>query len=397
MVFVTIAGLVVAILGLPAVWIAVRANRTAVSAAEFSKVRQYVKSHQPELYSLAWAGSSPASQNADIPLLVKEGWLMKTPRPLDCISLKLVEQDVTPLGAQPRTRLGVPLRARHLCYSEALARSPGGEGLFNGALYRPLQVEGTRGGLRITCTPGRYFDYLDNGEVLAHEAGARLAKGKDPLAGPRRKAITDPFELSSRPTSLGVNTLTIRKGDTGESGFYMHKRSGSHVVNEEDQVGVVPAGEFTPSDISHEAMQADFSIWRNIMREYAEEFLNMPESYGRGGRTLDYEHDAPFAELSAARSRGDLDVWTFGVAVDPLCFKPELLTVCIFSANAFDAIFADLTPSNDEGTLLVGRNRHGIPFNSHNVKLYADSKGTSLAAAASLKLAWRHRRRFGLA
>lgn len=177
----------------------------------------------------------------------------------------------------------------------------------------------------------------------------------------------------------------------------MHKRGGSHVVNEEDQVGVVPAGEFTPSNISYEAMQADFSIWRNIMREYAGEFLNVPESYGRGGRTLDYENDAPFAELSAARNRGDLDVWTFGVAVDPLCFKPELLTVCIFSASAFDAIFADLTPSNDEGTLLVGPSRHGIPFNNHNVKLYADSKGTSLAAAAALKLAWRHRRRLGLA
>jgi hypothetical protein len=85
------------------------------------------------------------------------------------------------------------------------------------------------------------------------------------------------------------------------------------------------------------------------------------------------------------------------VVVDPLCFKPELLTVCIFSANAFDAIFADLTPSNDEGTLLVGPSRRGIPFNSHNVKLYADSMGTSLAAAVSLKLAWRHRRRLGLA
>jgi hypothetical protein len=271
------------------------------------------------------------------------------------------------------------------------------EKMFNGVVYRPLHVTPARGGLQITCVPGRYFDYLDSGEVLAHEVAARLLKGKgDPVSGPLRKSVINPFDLSSRPTSLGVNTLTIRRGSSGEHGFYMHLRSGSYVANEIGQVAVVPAGEFTPSDISYEAIHADFSIWRNIMREYAEEFLAAPEAYGRGGQSLDFENDKPYAELSAARARGDLVVQTFGIGIDPLVYKPELLTICIFSADAFDSIFADMVPANDEGGLLVGPNRHGIPFTSQNIKLYADNDRTGFSGAACLRLAWRYRKQLGL-
>jgi hypothetical protein len=396
--FVAIAGLVVAIIGLSAVWIAWRQYRGAHEAVEFDKVCEYLKAHQPELRSLAWSGSPVAWKSTEIPLLVKDGWLLKTPKAPEAVTVKLAEPNVTPRDAQKRNRSSEILPGLQGSYSKALAARSGGEGLFNGVVYRPLRVEGSRGGLRITCTKGCYFDHLDNCEVLAYEIGARLVKGsKDPVAGPRRRAVIDPFDLSSRPTSLGINTLTIRKGVNGEHGFYMHRRSGSHVVNEVDQIGVVPAGEFTPSDISYEAVQADLSIWRNIMREYAEEFLGAPESYGRGGKTIDFENGEPYAELSAARNRGDLIVRIFGVAIEPLCFKPELLTVCIFTADTFDRIFANMVPENDEGTLLVGPDRCGIPFTSSNVKLYAQSQGTASAAAACLTLAWRHRKHLQLA
>jgi hypothetical protein len=285
----------------------------------------------------------------------------------------------------------------HATYSRVLVTRPGKEQMFNGVVYRPVSVEVTEKGLQLILSKGWYFDYLDSSEVLAFELGARaLANKRSPAHGPRRRSVTDPFDLMSRATSLGVNTLTIRKSPNGHHGFFMHKRSGSYVVNESDLIHVVPAGEFTPSDISYEAIQADLSIWRNIMREYAEEFLDKEESYGRGGKPFDYENDFPYSELSAARRHGDLNVSTFGVAVDALCLKPELLTICIFKAKVFDEIFLNRASVNGEGVLLVGPNGHGIPFTNSNIELYADNKETASAGAACLKLAWRYRRELGL-
>jgi hypothetical protein len=110
-------------------------------------------------------------------------------------------------------------------YSKALVAKPGTDGMFNGVVYRPVRIEIIRGGLRVTCTKGYYFDYLDHSEVLAHEVGARILRGSsNPADGTRRRAIIDPFDFERRPTSLGVNTLTIRKSESGDYGFYMHKR-----------------------------------------------------------------------------------------------------------------------------------------------------------------------------
>jgi hypothetical protein len=397
--FFAVAGLIVAVLGLPAVWIALSANRANKRAASFDAVWEYVDSHQADLRSLAWSTSPVAWKSDVIPMLVRTGWLMDRPIPLDRVTLKWQTEVFQETGGGKR-RFGLSLTdpvGGYRSYSKALTTRAGKGQLFNGLIYRPVDVEVTSRGLQLTFIRGRYFDYLDTSEVLAFELGARLHSHKSsPADGPRRRAATDPFDLAARATSLGVNTLTIRRDVSGQHGFFMHKRSGAHVVNEADLIHVVPAGEFTPSDISYGAIDADFSLWRNVMREYAEEFLNKEEAYGQGGQPLNYDNDSPYAELSAAKRNGVLRVSVFGVAIDALCLKPELLTVCVFDANVFDRIFADMVSVDSEGVLLVGPNRKGIPFTCANVRLYADNADTTSAGAACLKLAWRHRRELGL-
>jgi hypothetical protein len=368
--------------------------------ASFDDVWEYVQTHQADLRSLAWSTSPPAWKSDIVPMLIRPGWLGNEPIPLENVSLELQTGFVTDQG---RARGLINLQPSrnsfggHQTYSKALTVRAGQDGLFNGLVYRPLNVEVSQGGFQLTFTEGRYFDYLDSSEVLAYELGARvLAHELYPAEGVLRRSIADPFNLALRATSLGVNTLTIRKDARGKHGFFMHKRSGSYVVNERGLIHVIPAGEFTPSNVAYEAVNDDFSIWLNVMREYAEEFLNKEESYGRGGKPLDYENDSPYAELSAARRRGALHISIFGIAIDPLCLKPELLTVCIFEAKDFDRIFAKMVTFNSEGVLLVGPNRMGIPFTEPNIKLYADNADTASAGAACLKLAWRHRRELGL-
>jgi hypothetical protein len=379
---VTIAGLIVAVFGLPAVWIAWRTSRDAIRNDAFDKVFEFVQTHQPELRSVAWSASLPEWRSSEFMMLTQPGWIMRRPKDLECIAIDFTRNSlVSSREGRKRFDLRVGIDRARYTYSKALtARSAK---LFNGIVYRPLHIQTTRRGLRISFTQGNYFDYLDSGEVLAYELGDRLLRHKRrPAAGTRRRSIADPFDLTSRPTSLGINTLTVRLDPSGHHSFYMHKRSGSIVVNEFGLVHVIPAGEFTPSNVSLEAVIDDFSIWRNIMREYAEEFLGIEESYGRAGKPLDYESDSPYRELSDA--------------IDPLYFKPELLTICIFQAEVFDAIFASITSDNEEGVLLVGPNRRGIPFTASNIKLYADNKETAMAGAMCLKLAWRHRRKLDL-
>jgi hypothetical protein len=397
--FFAIAGLVVAILGLPAVWIAWRTNRAANKAINFDGVQEYVESHQPDLRSLAWSTSSSAWRSDTIPLLARPGWLRDKPMPLDRVILKW-QPNATVESINSRRRMH---RSRaesfggYPTYSKALVTRPGKGQLFNGFVYRPISIEVAEGDLQITFTKGRYFDYLDSSEVLAYELGARmLAQKSDPAGGTRRRSVADPFDLASRPTSLGINTLTIRKDINGTHGFFMHRRNGPNVVNESDLIHVVPAGEFTPSDIGYEAIAADFSIWRNIMREYAEEFLGNEEAYGRGGQPIDYDNAFPYAELSAALRDEGIHVNVLGVAIDALCLKPELLTVCVLDAAIFDHIFKNMVSVDNEGVLLVGSSRHGIPFTGSNVDLYADNADTSSAGAACLKLAWQYRRELGL-
>jgi hypothetical protein len=176
----------------------------------------------------------------------------------------------------------------------------------------------------------------------------------------------------------------------------MHRRNGRRVVNESDLIHVVPAGEFAPSSITLEARTTDFDIFRNIVREYAEEFLNVPEADGRGGRDLNFEKATSFSQLTKAKRTGSLTISVLGIGLDSVCLKPELLTVAVFEADVFDAIFASLAPENDEGVLLVGQEGRGLLFVEENVSNYATDPATSATGAACLMLAWRHRASLGL-
>jgi len=104
-------------------------------------------------------------------------------------------------------------------------------------------------------------------------------EGRGVLDGPYRRYIDDPFNLTRRSVGFGINTLTIRR-DANRCGFYMHRRDKNNVTEAPEVLHVVPAGEFTPSDVGLQALRTDFDLWRNIVREYAEEFLNVEEAYG---------------------------------------------------------------------------------------------------------------------
>jgi hypothetical protein len=87
---------------------------------------------------------------------------------------------------------------------------------------------------------------------------------------------------------MSINTLTIRLDRSGTGTVILHNRSATNFATSGGIVGVMPAGVFQPSTVRGGLRGKDFDLWRNIMREYSEEFLGNAEHAGDGwGRLLD--------------------------------------------------------------------------------------------------------------
>lgn len=358
---------------------------------------EMVRVRQADLHQAALLECGSAGLNGSIPMLAKPEWIPEVPLGLECVKVHWVDpaQAADRLkSARQRARKLMPFRDDKVKYdsrSQALSDLGHMSKLYNGFVYRPLAVNRLKDKFHISFTEGKYFDHLDTSEVLAYEAASRMLDGKNIRTGSYRASIADPFDLMERGTSLGVVTLTVRVGETS-CGFYMHHRSNDWVIAAPDVLHVIPAGEFTPADMSLESRKSDRAIWKTMVREYAEEFLDVEEAYGRGGKPIDYENDYPFSDITRARADGRMKVYFLGIALDALTLKPEILLVSLIEAAVFDEVFREMVPAGKEGTILVGPKQKGIPFTKKNVDHYAKGLTTRSAGRACLMLTWRHRK-----
>jgi hypothetical protein len=396
-----VGALAVGLLALPAAWAQVRSTRKVDGKDTFRAHLVSLRGDQLRLTQQALGRSPERWRVGDFPMLVRAEWIPDAPFDLSEISIEWQqdEHDDDALDAARQSaskvlsklRLGLVDR-----YSTALAEIAEMNNLFDGKIYRLVDVELTPEIKRMAFTESSYFAYLDTSEVLALEAECLVAtKKRIDRAGSHRRSLGDPFDFRNRVVSLGIDTLTIRV--TGQcAGFFLHRRDPRQVVNNANLIGVIPAGEFTPSDVSSEALMNDLDIWKNIMREYAEEMLGVEDALGQSGRWIDYAAESPYRELNDARANGLLKVKVLGLGIDPLPWKPELLTVCIIESQAFDAIFADVPKRNDEGLILRGNGKDGLPFDAATIARYCKDHNISPNTKALLQLAWRFRAELGL-
>jgi hypothetical protein len=143
---------------------------------------------------------------------------------------------------------------------------------------------------------------------------------------------------------------------------------------------VIPVGVFQPSGEASWHEREDFSLWRCMLREFDEELRGSPE------RAMDYD-TWPFARhMAAALDRGQIRVWCLGLGVDPLTYATDLLTVAVIDSRVFDELFSLDPRGNDEGSVLGARE-----FAAHVIDRVVTTEPLQPAAAAVLRLAWRHR------
>jgi hypothetical protein len=345
------------------------------SERDWLRVRSYLTEHRHDLAVRAAAGFPAGARVAGTPLLAAPRWQVPAPIPLGDIGLELGTEDAAPhLPALP---LGLPERAdgtRYARYSDAVRELAPPAVFENRPTYRLTGADLTVP--RLTFAAGRYFDGVDTGEAAAHEyAAARLGEPAASL----REHIGDPCDLRRRPANLAISTLTIRLA-RGRASFLLHWRDPAKVGHAGGLYQVIPVGVFQPAAGEPGHQRGDFSLWRCMVREFAEELGGHPEDYGPG--PVDYA-SWPFAR---SLSRGLIGVWCLGLGVDPLTYATDLLTVAVIDGGVFDELFGVAPRGNAEGSVLRAR-----AFTADVVERTVRSEPVQAAGAAVLRLAWRHR------
>lgn len=375
-----------------------RERRVRQEQDAWRRTRRVLNARRPELSRLAARLYPPRFRVGDTSLIAEPGWLPAEPVELGDIQLTYDVSGPEPVldGTGPETAHVRPLAStdhRYPRYSQAL-RALAPPRLFeNRASWRLTDVTWSAGKGAMTFGPTTYFAGIDTYEAVAHELAfvALDERGVPRPAAPTlpdlpfRHRIGDPFDLSRRPVLASVDTLTVRRDATGAASFLLHRRDAGSVAVAGGMLQVVPVGIFQPCHAAPGAVEADFDLWRAVMREFAEEVLGEPE-YGGDGRPARCDAE-PFRTLERARDEGRLRVSCLGVGVDALTLVGEILTVLVVDAEVFDALAADRVGRNAEGELL-GR----VPFTREALDRVARDR-IAPAGAGLLHLAWRHRSR----
>jgi len=364
------------------------------SQRDWLRVREHLQRHRYELGQAAADLYPEATRVAGTPLLSRAEWLPAEPLPLDAIDLTfdpdaptrgLRSYDPATLGVRPERADG----SRYATYSAAMADLAAPTVFENRPTYRLLGAELNAPRGRMSFGRGGYFDGIDVGEAAAHEYAATRLSG---TGADLRATIPDPTDTSRRLTNLAISTLTIRHDRSSDAAqFLLHWRDPAKVGHAGGLYQVLPVGIFQPSGEQPGHERNDFSLWRCLVREFAEELLGEKEP---DGGPIDYEQ-WPFAvQLSDAKRCGGVRAYCLGIGVDPLTFATDLLSVVVFDAKVFDAAFGDLVEANAEGEIVSGREADRIPgisFAETQVAHMLSEQPMQAAGAAVLALAWQHR------
>ncbi len=383
-------------------------ERIRGSQENWRAVRRFLNSQRHELSLAAQHLYPPSLRAAGTPMLARPGWLPARPVPLDQVTLSWQvgsgSRDPVADGTGPDLADVLPLRedgSQFGNYADALG-ALSRPGIFEDrSCYRLLDARALNSSARLGFGPGRYFDLVNTCEAVAHEyAAVALAHGSadsrpalDDL--PLRSLIGDPTDLRRRPVMVATCTLVLRADrGAGEAAMLLHWRDPARVASGGGLYQVAPVGVFQPSHDASWNRANDFDLWRSITRELSEELLGSDEDYHSDIAPIDYERWPLYTELASARTAGTLRVYWLGLGVDPLTLAADMLTVAVFDAALFDAVFSGLVSANDEGHLVSGRAATaavGVAFIEENIERFTAEEPMQAAGAALLRTAWTHR------
>jgi transcriptional regulator with XRE-family HTH domain len=367
---------------------------------EWRAARAGLNTHRHVLTNIAARLYEPRHRLGTTGLLTAPGWVAPEPLDLTEIRLQLVPDAEPPAlsGSEPQASGALPLKSldqRYGRYSHALRDLAPPRLLENRLSYRLLGFDWQTNQMTFGYTS--YFDMIDVCELLAHEtASAHVRPGIDDTSQaswrrlPWRRLLADPFDLTRRALLPSIDTLTIRRARSGSHSIVLHQRDAASVAVAGSMLHIMPAGVFQPASVLPTALNNDFNLWRNVQREYSEEFLGNPE-HGGDGRPIDYDSTEPFRTLDHALSTGQVRAFCLGIGLDALTLAGEILSVVVIDEEVYDAVFADMVSTNTEGNVAAAT----VPFEEHTIRRLLSGHPYALAPAAAgcIDLAWQHRDR----
>ncbi len=365
---------------------------------QWRRVRRYLNGHRHELTQAADHLYPDLDRVRPTSLLCPAGWLPPEPVSLTDVKLKWTPEVAPPRvdGTGPQAQAVRPVGVggrRFADYADALAALDPPRLLENRICYRLTSLTCGDGAAAMTFGPGTYFAGINVGEAVAHEFAAWRMRGTTAprLADlPLRDLVGNPADLAGRAVNPAISMLTLRRHRDGSMTFLLHHRDSAQVVHGGGLYQVIPVGMFQPSSDTGAAPRNDFDLWRCAVREYSEELLGTPETYGDGTGAFDYHAWPLYQALAKARDDGSLRSYLLGTGVDPLSLAADILAVTVIDADVFDDVFEGLVASNTEGKVL-GHDTSGFAFTHGNVERFASREPMQAAGAALLTLAWQHR------
>lgn len=367
------------------------------SEAEWLRVADSLSRERYALAVHAAAAYPPDLRVAGTPLLAPPAWRLPAPVPLDAVRLEFRPQEPRPelpdLAALAPYAL--PERAdgtRYRRYSEVVAALAAPAVFENRPAYRLIEADlAGAAGPRLVFGRGRFFDGVDTGGAGAHEyaAGHLGADASPPVAAnpgarcPYRAALGGPFGLTRRSAPMAASALTLRYDrSAGAAAFPLHYRQPGQVSHAGGLYQVIPVGVFQPSGEAPWNEANDFSLWRGLLREYAEELLGADEDHGSERAPIDYAAWPLARAMTDGLADGRVRAWCLGLGADPLTFALDLLAVVVIDAPLYDDLFGELVDANAEGRVIKPR-----PFDEPSVTELLNSAPLQAAAAALLRLA----------
>jgi hypothetical protein len=355
------------------------------SEEEWLRVSRYLHQHHYELAARIAADYPPEARVAGTPLLAVPAWRLPAPVPLDAVRLDFRPGEPPPAGPDVADLVpgALPERAdgtRYQRYSDVTGRLAAPAVYENRPVYRLVEADlAGAAGPRLAFGRGRYFDAADFAGPAAHEYAS--ASPATAVRCPYRAAIGGPTALTGRVAMMATCALTLRYDrNTGTATFPLHYRQPGKVGHAAGMYTTIPVGVFQPSGEAPWNEANDFSLWRGLLREYAEELLGADEDHGSEHAPVDYAAWPLAKAMTDGLADGTVRAWCLGLGADPLTFALDLLAVVVIDAPRYDELFGDMVDDNAEGRVIKPR-----PFDEPSVsELIA---GTPLQAAAAALLA----------